>query len=143
MVASLGRTRLNANLRSSALLVKAHQWKQNRVQGPGRAAQAFPEHGFRNAEAVRHQFDAIVVRTEHQSAGVDRMQDRQVEAHTPAAGNVQERVGIDFAVIGQVYGDMPGAEKVRIRLQIQGKVFGSSQLLFERQRTPLLAQLLS
>ena len=66
------------------------------------------------------------------------MQYRQVEADTLAPGDVQIDVGINFAVVGQVDGNMAGAVQVGILQQVQGQVLGGLLLLLETKRAPVL-----
>ena len=78
---------------------------------------------------VGGEFYAIVVGAENQSASMNRMQYRQVEADALAPGDVQVDVGVDFAVVGQIDSNVPGAVQVRILEQVQSEVLGSLLLL--------------
>src|SRR6056297_672175 len=93
----------------SALFVKTYQWKQHRIQCPGRAPQAFAERRLGYAKSVSRKLHAIVIGAEDQSAFMNRMQHWQVESDAFAAGDVQINVGINFAVVGQVDGNVASA----------------------------------
>ena len=107
-----------AHAQSPADLIEADQWQQDQIQRPDRALAPTVGQWLSDTEAVALEFFALLETLEHHARAWPGMQYRQVSALAPALGLAQQQARVDFTVVGQVQGDMPGAAEQGVLRQL-------------------------